>query len=341
MKALVHTEAYRFELRDVPDPRVESDEALIRVKAVGICGSDVHGMSGKTGRRIPPVVMGHEAAGIIEKVGASVKDFKAGDRVTFDSTIFCGTCGYCRAGRINLCSNRRVLGVSCDEYRRDGAMAEYVSVPERILYRLPENVSYVQATFIEPLSIAFHAVRRAKPDLGESAAVFGAGMIGLFVLQSARIAGCGKIFVVDTNPYRLEVARKLGADVLVDPSAGDPVSAIGGGGERVDLAFEAVGIEPTLRGAIASVRKGGKVVLVGNVTRDVAFPLQSVVTRELDLLGSCASVGEYPACIEAIASGKVEIDSLVSAVAPLSEGPQWFSRLEEGKENLMKVVLEP
>ncbi|MCD6308787.1 MAG: alcohol dehydrogenase catalytic domain-containing protein, partial [Candidatus Latescibacteria bacterium] len=136
MKALVLESYNNLVYRDVPDPEIEDGEVLVRVKASGICGSDVHGMDGSTGRRIPPLVMGHEASGVIERTGSGVEGYSEGDCVTFDSTIYCGVCGYCRQGLVNLCDNRRVLGVACDEYSRDGAFAEYIAVPERILYRL-------------------------------------------------------------------------------------------------------------------------------------------------------------------------------------------------------------
>jgi len=147
MKALVLTEYNDFEYQDVPMPAIGPDELLVEVKACGICGSDVHGMDGSTGRRRPPLVMGHEAAGVIAQAGPHVRDYAKGDRVTFDSTIYCGACRFCRAGRINLCDNRRVLGVACEEYRQDGAFAQYVAVPERIVVRLPDNVTFRQAAW--------------------------------------------------------------------------------------------------------------------------------------------------------------------------------------------------
>jgi len=158
MKALVLVDKNRFEYKEVPTPKVKSNEVLIHVKACGICGSDIHGMDGSTGRRKPPIIMGHEASGVIKEVGSSVKSYQEGDRVTFDSTIYCGSCFYCNLGLHNLCDNRRVVGVSCDDYHRDGAMAEYISLPENILYRIPDGLSYEKTAMVEPVSVAFHAV---------------------------------------------------------------------------------------------------------------------------------------------------------------------------------------
>jgi L-iditol 2-dehydrogenase len=341
MKVLLLTDANHFEYTEMPEPNAGAEDVLIRVEAVGICGSDVHGMNGKTGRRIPPIVMGHEAAGVIVKTGTRVRGFAVGDRVTFDSTVYCNACEYCRSGRINLCSSRRVLGVSCAEYRQHGAMAERVAVPQHILYHLPDQVSFEEAAMIEPVSVAFHAVRRARIRLGESVAVFGCGIIGLLIVRALRLAGCGKLYAVDVNPARLEAAREMGADVLMDSSREDPVQSIRAGGEGVEAGFEAVGITPTVQAATESVRKGGRLVLVGNISPEVTLGLQSVVTREIDVLGSCASSGEYPAILEAIAAGRLSLGRLISARAPLSEGAEWFRRLAALEGSLLKVILKP
>jgi L-iditol 2-dehydrogenase len=343
MKALV-LEAYKqLVYRDMPEPDVEADEVLVQVAACGICGSDVHGLDGSTGRRIPPLIMGHEAAGTVAAVGAAVTGWQIGDRVTFDSTIYCGKCRFCRRGEINLCENRRVLGVSCDEYRRHGAFAEYVAVPQHILYALPDGLAFEEAAMVEALSIAFHAVGRAPVVLGNSAVVVGAGMIGLLVVQALRLAGCGPILAVDLDPNRLALAQRLGADIAIRAGKEDVVEAVGAhtDGVGADLAFEVVGLPATLNQAIASLRKGGALTMVGNLAAEVGFPLQSVVTRELTLFGSCASRGEYPACLDMIARGAVNVRALISATAPLSEGAQWFERLYDRQPGLMKVVLMP
>src|SRR5437762_2663356 len=184
MKALVLKEYKKFSYEEVPTPHPGPDEVLIAVKACGICGSDVHGMDGSTGRRRPPIIMGHEAAGTIAEIGSAVKGWMVGDRVTLDSTIYCGQCEFCRRGEINLCDERRVLGVSCEDYRQHGAFAEYVAVPERILYRLPEGLPFEQAALVEPFTIALHAIRRLAPGLNDTVVVVGAGMIGLALVQA-------------------------------------------------------------------------------------------------------------------------------------------------------------
>src|SRR6266852_8117084 len=154
MKALLLSQYRHFELTDLPTPEAGPDEVLIRVAACGICGSDVHGYDGSSGRRIPPIVMGHEAAGTIAAVGAGVSGFSEGDRITFDSTIYCGSCSHCLRGEVNLCDRRQILGVSCSDYRRAGAFAEFVGVPARIIYRLPDNLSFAEAAMLEAVAVA-------------------------------------------------------------------------------------------------------------------------------------------------------------------------------------------
>ena len=189
MKALLLSEYKKLNVVDMPTPEIGEDEVLVRVRACGICGSDIHGYDGSTGRRIPPLVMGHEAAGVIERAGRAVEGFAVGDRVTFDSTVSCGTCDFCRQGQINLCDNRMVLGVSCGDYRRHGAFAEYVSVPARILYKLPDTLPFERAALIEAVSIAVHAVSRHVPKPDDAVLVVGSGMIGVLVIQVLRDKG--------------------------------------------------------------------------------------------------------------------------------------------------------
>lgn len=343
MKALLLTEYRRLEVTDFPTPEPGPDELLVRVRACGICGSDIHGYDGSTGRRIPPLIMGHEAAGTVEAVGRAVVRFRAGDRVTFDSTVYCGQCDFCRAGLINLCDRRQVLGVSCGEYRRHGALAEYVVVPERTAVAVPEELPFEHAAMVEPVSIAVHAVNRLPLRLGDSAVVVGAGMIGLLIIQALRMAGCGLVVAVDVEPQKLSLARELGADVGLDArdveTAAKVVKLTGGRG--ADVAVEAVGAAAPVQLAIRCLRKGGALGLVGNITPNIELPLQAVVTRELTLYGSCASQGEYPACLELLRRQAIRVAPLISARIPLAAAPQWFERLYQREPGLLKVIVEP
>jgi L-iditol 2-dehydrogenase len=343
MKALVLKEYGRLAVDEVARPVPGPGEVLVRVRACGICGSDVHGMDGSTGRRIPPLIMGHEGAGEIAEVGAGVGRWKPGDRVTFDSTLYCGKCWYCLRGEVNLCEERRVLGVSCAEFRRDGAFAEFVAVPERVLYRLPDSLSFEKAAMVEAVSVAAHAVGRAPLGGDGCAAVLGTGMIGLLVVQVLRAAGVRTVIAVDLDDERLRLALRLGATSAFRADAADLAGDVRRlcGGRGADAVFEVVGLPATVEAAIGCARKGGSVVLVGNAAPRVELPLQSVVSRQITLLGSCASAGEYPECLELIASGRVNVTEFISAEAPLEEGARWFGRLRSGEKGLMKVLITP
>jgi L-iditol 2-dehydrogenase len=342
MKALLLSQYRHLELTDLAVPVPERDEVLIRVAACGICGSDVHGYDGSSGRRIPPIIMGHEAAGTIAAVGEGVNGLTEGDRVTLDSTVYCGECPPCRRGDINLCDNRQVLGVSCGDYRRAGAFAEFVVAPARIIHRLPETLSFSDAALLEAVAVALHAVSLVPVTPRSTALVVGAGTIGLLLQQALRVAGCSRVFVTDVDPSRLKLSQALGATATLSAGAGlTPQVLELTDGLGVDIAIEAVGNSATVNAAIDSVRKGGSVVLVGNISPEVTLPLQKVVTRQIRLQGSCASAGEYPKAIELVSSGTIRVKPLISAVAPLHEGPQWFERLYAREPNLMKVVLTP
>jgi L-iditol 2-dehydrogenase len=266
-----------------------------------------------------------------------------GERVTFDSTIYCGQCEYCLRAETNLCNHRQVLGVSCGDYRCAGAFAQYVVVPQRIVHRLPDTLSFSEAAMLEAVSVAMHAVSLSRIEPEDTALVLGAGMIGLLILQALRAAGCAKVWVADIDASRLKLASELGATVVLQATGKELPSKISDltVGNGVDLAMEAIGINETVAAAINCVRKGGAVTLVGNITPEVTLPLQKVVSRQIRLQGSCASAGEYPQAIDLVASGRIRVKPLITAVAPLEEGPRWFERLYSREPNLLKVVLAP
>lgn len=343
MKALLLTEYKNLIVTDIDEPLMTVDDVLVQVEACGICGSDIHGYDGSTGRRIPPLVMGHEAAGIVISVGSNVDDLLPGDRVTFDSMISCGNCEFCRAGRQNLCNNRRILGVSCGEYRRYGAFAERIAVPRRIVYRLPDQMPFEHAALVEAVSVAVHAVGVSPVKLGDTAIVVGAGMIGLLTVQAVKAAGASRVIAIDVNEKRLRVAKELGATDAFNSKECDIPAAVRDltDGRGADIALEVVGASETINTAIEAVRKGGHVTLVGNISPTIQLPLQSVVTREISLQGTCGCNGEYPQCIELMRTGAINVAPLITAQISLSDGPAWFKRLHDGDSEQMKVVVRP
>ena len=343
MKALVLEEYNKLVYRDFEDPQPASDEVLIRVKACGICGSDVHGLDGSTGRRQPPVIMGHEASGVIVETGSGVTGWKAGDRVTFDSTVYPLNDWFTLKGRYNLSEGREVVGVSPKDYKRHGAFAEYVAVPQHILYKIPDNVSFEQAALVEPAAVAVHAVRLSGIQVGDSAVVLGSGMIGVFIVSMLKAAGATPVIAVDIDDEKLKKAIQYGADVIVNSTKYPVVETVRDHtkGRGADFGFEVVGISPTVNVLIDALRKGATAVLVGNLTPVIDFPLQKVVTSEIKVQGSCAICGEYEIVLDMIAGGALKVDDMISAVVPLREGAEWFRKLYHKEGDFGKVILVP
>lgn len=343
MKALVLEEYNKLIYKDTDTPEISDNEVLIKVKACGICGSDVHGMDGSTGRRQPPLIMGHEASGEIVSTGSNVNQWKKGDRVTFDSTVYPLNDWYTLEGRYNLSNNREVMGVSADDFKRHGAFAEYVAVPEYILYRIPDRVSFEEAAMVEPAAVALHAINRGNPQTGENCVVVGAGMIGIFIVKLLSIAGISSLIGIDTDENKRKQAEAAGANLSFDPSDEELYSEILKitNNRGADLSFEAVGISNSVNTAIQVLRKGGRTVLIGNLSKTVDFPLQKVVTSEISVLSSCAIRGEYEAVLNLIEKNVLPVKDQISAIAPLSEGAQWFEKLKQKDENLNKVILVP
>jgi len=236
-----------------------------------------------------------------------------------------------------------VLGVSTPEFKRHGAFAEYLAVPEHILYILPENVSYNQAALVEPAAVALHAINISPLVKTDVALVIGAGMVGMFVIRLLKLAGCKTVIAVDTQEDRLAKAKDFGADFTFtpdDPQLTKQVMSITEN-RGADIAFEVVGISETIRAAINLLRKAGTLVLIGNLSPTVELPLQAIVTRQLRLQGSCAINGEYPAVLDLISKGELDVTGILSAEAPLADGAMWFEKLYKKEKGLMKVILKP
>ncbi len=266
-----------------------------------------------------------------------------GTRVTFDSIVWCGDCPPCRAGHTNLCQIRQTFGVSTPAFRRDGAMAEYVLVPGRLLHPLPDSVSFDAGAMVEPAAVAMHAARISGIASGDLVVVLGAGLIGNLAMQAARTLGAGAVAVADIVPERLELARRLGADIVIDSSRVDPATSLerATGRRTADVVLEAVGIQATIDLATALTRPGGSLTLIGNVTPRIEQDLQGIVSGELTVRGSSASAGEYPDCIERIADGRLRVAELISRTQPLEEGLPAFEALHRGEPGLMRIVLRP
>lgn len=336
MRALVFRGPHEMPLEDRPEPTVGRDDVLVAVRAAGICGSDVHGFIGATGRRRVGVVMGHEAAGVVEAVGADVRSVRPGDRVVLRSIRWCGACDRCVAGQPNICRERQGLGMHLD-----GAYAERVVVPEELAVALPDSVEWDEAALVEPLAVALHAVALTPLGPADRVAVIGAGPIGLLAMLAARAGGCGTIVVTDRDRHRLDLARSLGADVAIDVSGPDGEAELLGLAGSADAVLEAVGITPTIAQSVRLARPGGNVTWIGNSAPEVELPIQGLVTAELTVHGAYGYVDEFAAAIDAVATRRIDVRPLVELVAPLADGPALFEQLARGEVAAAKVVLRP
>jgi L-iditol 2-dehydrogenase len=339
MRALLLDAERHLTLIDMPIPALERPgDVLVRVRAVGVCGSDLHGYLGHTGRRVPPLVMGHEAAGEVVAAGAGVRSLRPGDRVATNTIAACGQCRPCRAGTRSLCERRRILGMDAP-----GAYAEYVVWPEDSLPGLPDGLSYEAGALAEPLAVALHAVDIAAIRRGDVVFIAGGGPIGVLAHLLARIAGAGKIIVSDLHAERRSSARAFGADVVVDAASEDPAAVVreATGGSGADVAIEAVGAGVTARHTIDAVRNAGTVVWLGNSERRIEIDMQAVVTRDLTIRGSYGMTGlEFERALALLAAGELPVGEIVNRYATLDDGPALFEELLASPATI-KCVIRP
>jgi 2-desacetyl-2-hydroxyethyl bacteriochlorophyllide A dehydrogenase len=339
MKALVYLGPREMELRDVEPPVPAADEVLLKVLATGICGSDVHGYLGVSGRRVPPMTMGHEFCGSVEKAGLNVKRYRKGDRVVVQPVIFCGTCSFCKQGLTNLCTKKRFLGVlDCN-----GSMAELLSVPEKLLYKLPDSCDDSLGAMVEPLAVAFRAVSKVSRLIkGSDVVIVGAGTIGLLLLTLVRLHGAASITVSDVNGARLSIAEKLGAGLTVNPKSDDLSARVleRTGGRGADIAFEAVGMTPTVQQAMACLKPGGTCIWVGNSQKEIQVDMQASVTRELSVRGSYIYTHEeFGDALKVLVEKKIDVGPIISATVPLREAAAMFKTLCAPGTDLVKVII--
>ena len=337
MKALVFHGNNDLRYEEVPIPKVADDEALVKVKAVGICGSDVHGYLGKTGRRTPPMVMGHEFSGFVERVGKAVTNVKAGDRVVVFPFSTCGKCAYCRKEAVNQCPDKKFFGV----FTVNGAMAQYINVQSDLVFPLPDKVDHIHGALVEPLSVAARAVAKADIRPDSTVTIIGAGTIGLMSLILAKVKRPQSIVMVDLIDSRLNLARELGADFTFNSKEEDPGSSIY---NRLDggssIVIEAVGVEKAVQQSIQWVVRGGKVVIVGLSQRMMPLDMHEIVSKEVKIEGSFLyDRREYQEILKQLPALAPNLDRMVSLTAPLSEGPELFKRLARQEDCLLKVVL--
>lgn len=318
-------------------PKPGPEEILVAVARVGICGSDLHAYHGRHPFIQLPVVPGHEFAGTVAEVGANVRGFVPGQRVTVEPSLVCGVCYNCKQGRYNICERLRVIGC-----QTTGAMGEYLAVPAAKVLPLPDGMTWDQAALLEPLAVAVHAVRIARFRPGAKVLILGAGTIGLMALQAAKSLGAGRAMITDLIQDRLDLATELGADYTVNPKTTALALALeqAFGPERADVIFECVGIAATARDAIRVARKGTRIVVAGVYDEEVPVNLGLVQDRELELVGTLMYANEdFPTAIELVHSGKVRVEPLITHRFPLKEGARAFA-VADGRQGALKVLIE-
>lgn len=339
-QAMVMTDVRTFELQDAPMPRVGPEEVGVQVMDVGICGSDMHFYEGHAFHIFPdslPFVLGHECAGIVYEVGENVKNLKVGDRVTLEPGVPCGKCEFCESGRYNLCPDVRFMATPPYE----GALKRYVSHPAHKTYKMPDNMSFVEGALIEPLSVGIHAANRGEVKNGMSVAILGGGCIGLCTLLAAKAFGATRIIVSDIFDNRLDKAKELGATGVVNSKNTDAVQAILDmtDGIGVDVVFETAGIPATAAQTSHIVRRGGTVVMVGNIFDDVPYSFRNIYKKEAQVRSVFRYCNTYPMAIEAVASGRIDVASIVTARLPFEKAQEAFDLSVDDKQNCIKTVI--
>ena len=327
-------------LAEVPVPELGPTDVLVEVRACGICGSDLHIIEGMTPTPYKPITLGHEPAGIVREAGAKVTAVSPGDHVFVNPILVCGVCDYCRRGRSHICAERRVIGI-----HRDGALAEFVSVPDENLLKLPPDLPFEEAAIIESASTPFHALTaRAPVSAGDAVAVIGVGGLGVHGVQVARLLGASAIVAVDVADVPLERARGLGATHVVNSRDEDPVAAVkkltGGG---VNVALECVGTGDTCRWALEMLRPGGMAALAGIGPEPVTAPPTTITARtEIELRGVYAyAPHELERVARLIASGQLDARAAISEIVPLERVNEGLESFREKRTFPVRVIVLP
>jgi 2-desacetyl-2-hydroxyethyl bacteriochlorophyllide A dehydrogenase len=333
----VVTQPGKVEILDRPLPDVAGDEVRIKVKAVTICGSDLHIFKGKHPAAPLPVPVGHEIAGEVEQVGPQVRRYQPGDRVIVEPVLACGECYFCQRGQYHLCTD-----ISFQYRQGQGGLTTRFIAQEKWLHRMPEGISYAEGALVEPLSVALHALKKSELKIGDTSVIFGAGAIGLFLLQLIQVAGGGETFVVDVQEFRLSTARQIGAAAVFNNLEQDVVSLLMQLTDEmgVDKAFEAVGINTTLVQALRSLKKGGRAILLGLFEKpDAVIPANLFVQKEIGLLGSQGYCWDFQSAIQLIEQGKLDLKPMLTHYFPLSRVQEAFEVLRDPKAQAIKVVI--
>lgn len=340
-RAAMLTAVQKIEMMDVPMPVCQPSDVIVQVDCVGVCGSDIHFyQDGYIGKRMAkfPMVLGHEAAGRIVEVGSRVSHLKTGDLVAIEPQIPCGTCEFCKEGRYNLCPD--VIFMATPPY--DGVLQKYVRFPAHMCYALPDGCTPQDGALLEPFSVALHAARLGKVKPGDTVAILGSGCIGLMTIQACRMLGASKIIVSDLFDNRLDNALTMGADAVVNAKRDDPVQAILDltNGEGAHVVFETAGNSRTAYQTSCVVRRGGCIVLTGNIVGDVTFNFRNMTLKEAQLKTVWRYCNTYPAAIDAIVHRRVSFSSLEVAMFDFEDSNLAFYSAMTQKDTIVKALIQ-
>jgi L-iditol 2-dehydrogenase len=337
MKALVYTAPRRLEMLELADPAPKDGEVLVRVRAAGVCGSDLHGFLGRSKKRVPPLILGHEFTGEVAGSKDSAWDIALGDAVAVYPIVSCGTCEYCASEREHLCPSRRVYGLDFH-----GGLAEYAAVPSRCLFPIPASMSFVEGSLVEPLANAVHVVKRCPEVRGRTGLVYGAGPIGMLCAFVAKQRGAQVVMMVDRNARRLERLNELAADITIDSSQQDAVASLleQTGGRGVDFAIDAVGNAECRQNSITCTASGGTVICIGLEEEVCSVDTRPVVTREVDVRGAYAySRSDFAEALSMLDRKLLPWSRLVTKTG-LAQGQAIFDDLATGHSSILKAVFE-
>ena len=324
---------------DVEEPQIKKDnEVKIRVKVTGICGSEVHAYHGKHPYRVPPVVSGHEFAGDIVEVGRSVRNYKVGDRVTAEPQYGCGECVFCKTGKYNICNNKVVLGSN----KWSGSFGEYIVVPEDTVIPIPDDMTYEKAALIEPLAVGLHAVKNSGIQVGQTVAIIGAGMIGLSILISAKMAGARNIIVSDILEQNLLIAKKIGATHCIkfnkENSIDEFLQYTSNSG--IELVYLAVNANEAFRTALEIVSPKGTIATVAPTRNAEGCDLKNIVDKELKLIGSLMYTRqEFEIVRDKIANGDIDISFFINEIMLIEDAKEAMEIAETKKDGAIKVLM--
>jgi L-iditol 2-dehydrogenase len=337
MKQAVMTSPGQIELRDVPIPAPGPHQVLIRMKRIGVCGSDIHVYHGKHALTTYPVVQGHEVSGVVEKVGGAVRGFAPGDPVTIQPQVTCGKCYPCTHGAYHICDELKVMG-----FQTTGAGSELFAVEASKVLKLPARMNLEHGAMIEPVAVAVHALSRAGDIAGRKVLVLGAGPIGNLVAQAAKGMGAAKVMITDLSVFRLDKARECGVDYCVDTAKNDLAGVIREhfGEAKADVILECVGSPQTIQQAVAVARKGTDIVVVGVFGDKPTLDMGTVQDRELRLIGTLMyQEPDWKKAIELVEKGTIQLQPLITDHFAFADYKKAYEYIDAHRERAMKVMI--